>query len=124
MSRTQYSDQARGSDQARHFNQAQRAKRLHLRPGGYGRRSGQARTSVGAFFGIAGVVALFLGAGLCAAAWLARAGWQHAWLNGCGVALLILSVPLLALGAHCFDCVDAKEAAAASAAAAARKGEG
>jgi hypothetical protein len=50
--------------------------------------------------------ALFFGAGLCAAAWLASGWWADAWLQRAGVALLVLSVPLLALGAHCFDCVD------------------
>ena len=128
MSRTRYSEQARASDQllssdqARDSKQTQRAKRLHLRPGDYGRRSQDRFSSLGALFGFAGMGALFLGASLCGVAWLAGASSAHAWLNGCGVALLVLCVPLLACGAHYFDKADANEAAARSEAAAS-KGE-
>jgi hypothetical protein len=111
--------QAQGPDQTRGSNQAQRSKRLHLRPGEYGKRSGQARSSVGAFFGLAGMGALFFGVGLSVAAWLAANWWAGVWLHRCGVALLLLSVPLLAFGAHCFDCVDERKSAAAN-----RKGRG
>jgi hypothetical protein len=83
--------------------QAQRAKRLYLSPGGYGKRSGHPRTSAGALCGLAGLAALFIGGAVCVAAWLAG-GWQwDAWLERVGVALLVLAVPLLAFGAHCFD---------------------
>lgn len=116
-------DQTRGSNQTNNSNQAQRAKRLHLSPGEYGKRSGQARSSVGAFFGLAGIGALFFGVGLSVAAWLAANWWAGVWLHRGGVALLLLSVPLLAFGAHCFDCVDGQKSAALGAAAN-RKGRG
>jgi hypothetical protein len=108
-----------GPDQTRGSNQAQRAKRLHLSPGEYGKRSGQARSSVGAFFGLAGMGALFFGVGLSVAAWLASNWWVGVWLHRCSVALLLLSIPLLAFGAHCFDCIDREKGGAAN-----RKGRG
>jgi hypothetical protein len=86
--------------------QAQNPKRLHLRPDTYGKRSTHPRTSFGAACGLAGLVTLFTGAALGVAAWLA-AGWSAgAWLQRVGIGLLVLTVPLLAFGAHCLDCVD------------------
>jgi hypothetical protein len=85
---------------------AHRAKRLHLSPDVYGKRSQYRQTSIGAISGLAGIVALFAGATLCVAAWLADGLRAGVWLQRIGVALLVLTVPLLAFGAHCFDCVD------------------
>ncbi|MDT7543344.1 MAG: hypothetical protein QOE33_3248 [Acidobacteriota bacterium] len=65
--------------------------------------------------------ALFFGAGLSVAAWIAGHTWSGVWMHRCGVALLLLSIPLLAYGAHCFDCVDEKKSVAINAAAS-RKG--
>lgn len=63
-------------------------------------------------FGLAGIITLFGGSAVCAAAWLAG-GWQwESWLERAGVALLVLTVPLLAYGAHCFDCVERESRAA------------
>ncbi|MFN2595683.1 MAG: hypothetical protein ABR563_00575 [Pyrinomonadaceae bacterium] len=86
--------------------QAQRPKRLHLRPGDYGRKSNHPRSSIGAASGLAGVVALFVGAGLGGVAWLVGRGSAEVWLRDLGVALLLLAILLLAFGAHCFDCAD------------------
>jgi hypothetical protein len=86
--------------------QAQRPKRLHLRPGDYGRKSQHPRSSIGAASGLAGIVALFFGATLSVGAWFAGQGSSGTWLHRIGVALLLLAIPLLAFGAHCFDCVD------------------
>jgi membrane protein implicated in regulation of membrane protease activity len=92
--------------------QAQKPKRLHLRPDTYGKRSSHPRTSVGAMFGLAGIITLFIGAALNIAAWLAGGWWAGAWIQGIGIALLALTVPLLAYGAHCFDCVERESRAA------------
>jgi hypothetical protein len=59
--------------------------------------------------------ALFFGVGLSVAAWLASSWWAGVWMHRCGVALLVLSVPLLAYGAHCFDCVDRQKSTAINA---------
>jgi hypothetical protein len=92
---------------------AHRATRLHLSPDVYGKRSEHERTSIGALCGLAGLAALFIGGAVCVAAWLAG-GWQwDAWLERIGVALLVLTVPLLAFGAHCFDRADDEQAKAA-----------
>lgn len=95
--------------------QAQSSKRLHLRPGDYGRKSHHPRSSIGAASGLAGVVALFVGAGLCALAWLVGRGSVEVWLRDVGVALLLLALVLLAFGAHCFDCVDRDSSASSRA---------
>jgi hypothetical protein len=71
--------------------------------------------------GLAGIITLFVGAALNAATWLARGWWAGAWLQRIGIGLLVLTVPLLAYGAHCFDCVD-KESNAATKRAITREG--
>ncbi|HEX8160306.1 MAG TPA: hypothetical protein VF538_00285 [Pyrinomonadaceae bacterium] len=88
----------------RHSPQAQKPERLHLRPDTYGKNYHHPRTSAGAACGLAGLVTLFTGTALGVAAWIA-AGWSAgAWLQRAGIGLLVLSVPLLAFGAHCLDC--------------------
>lgn len=97
----------------RHSPQARRPKRLHLRPDTHGKNYHHPRTPVGAACGLAGLVTLFTGAALGVAAWLA-AGWPPAArLQKLGIGLLVLTVPLLAFGAHCFDCAERDARAAA-----------
>jgi hypothetical protein len=64
-------------------------------------------------FGLAGIVTLFTGAAMSVVAWLAASWSAGAWLQRIGIGLLVVTVPLLAIGAHCFDCVDAASRAAA-----------
>jgi hypothetical protein len=91
--------------------QAQKPKRLHLKPDTYGKRSNHPRTSLGALSGLAGIITLFVGAALNVAAWLAG-GWSAGvWLQRIGIGLIVVTVPLLAFGAHCFDCVDRESSA-------------
>ncbi|MCA1815594.1 MAG: hypothetical protein LC746_04175 [Acidobacteria bacterium] len=103
--------------------QANKTPSLHLRPGDYGRRTHNPRSSIGAASGLAGVAAIFVGAALCAISWLGGNNRVTALLGGIGVVTLLLALPLLAFGAHCFDCVD-RDAKNASRDAAPRSGKG
>jgi hypothetical protein len=103
--------------------QAQKPKRLHLKPDTYGKRSNHPRTSVGALSGLAGIITLFVGATLNVVAWLADGRWAGAWIQRIGIGLIVLTVPLLAFGAHCFDCVDRESSAAIKPTITTRKGK-
>jgi hypothetical protein len=69
------------------------------------------------------MISLFLGSALNVAAWLAGGWWAGAWLQRVGIGLLLLTVPLLAFGAHCFDCVDRDSVAATKTKTTTRKGD-
>jgi hypothetical protein len=104
-------------------SQARTPTRLHLQPGTYGKNSHRARATVGGLSGLAGVLALFAGVALTSISWLAGRAPAGVWLQRAGVALLLVAVPLLAFGAHCFDRAD-REAGAATTTTTTRKGRG
>src|SRR5262245_54663301 len=61
----------------------------------------------GAAFGLCGgVIAAVLGATLTAIAWFTGPKWHGHLLQRDGTILLFLTIPLLALGAHCLDLLD------------------
>ncbi len=68
----------------------------------------QTWAGVGAVFGLAGgILAVLLGSLLTAAAWLP--GMEpHSLLHALATALLVATIPLLALGACCLDKLEAK----------------
>ena len=59
---------------------------------------------IGGICGLAGgIVCSLLGAILTAGSWLISAGNSYLYIHQAGTALLLLTMPLLMLGAHCLD---------------------
>ena len=59
---------------------------------------------VGGLCGLAGgIVCSLLGGILIAGSWLMSAGNSYLYIHHAGTALLLLTMPLLILGAHCLD---------------------
>jgi hypothetical protein len=68
--------------------------------------------SVGAIVGLSGgVVSALVGAVLTACSWLISAKGVGAYLRTTGTALLVLMIPLLAVGAHCLDLTEKRKKA-------------
>ncbi len=77
---------------------------LHPRTGARAKENLWAWQVVGGLFGLAGgIVCSLLGGILTAGSWLMSAGSPYFYIHQAGTALLLLTMPLLMLGAHCLD---------------------
>jgi hypothetical protein len=56
-----------------------------------------------------GIFALLIGSALTAITWFTGPGWHGFALQRDGTALLFLTFPLLAIGAHCLDLLDQQD---------------
>jgi hypothetical protein len=56
-----------------------------------------------------GLIALLIGLVLTAIAWFTGPSWHGFALQRDGTVLLVLTIPLLAFGAHCLDLLDQQE---------------
>ena len=71
------------------------------------RTRGWNHNTCGALVGLfGGVLAPLAGSVLTALAWIVGPTWHGIALRGIGTAFLILTIPLLLLGAHCLDLSD------------------
>jgi len=63
--------------------------------------------TIGAVFGLAcGIISPLVGSVLTAVSWFTGPHWHGLFLQRDGTVLLFLTIPLLALGAHCLDLMD------------------
>jgi hypothetical protein len=86
-------------------------RRLHLRPHPAARCEPWNWKSLAAVFGLAaGLASLVFGALASVAGWLGGRGGYGPLFLRLGTLLLLLSIPLLAAGAHCLDLEDSRAA--------------
>lgn len=63
-----------------------------------------------AVFGLgSGFIALILGLILTVISWFRDPVWHHVALHQAGTTLFVLTLPLLVIGAHCLDLLDAEK---------------
>jgi hypothetical protein len=74
------------------------------------RADGWTWTSVGAVCGLClGLISPLLGSVLTAITWFTGPEWHGLHLHRTGTVLFVLTLPLLAFGAHCLDLSDRQE---------------
>ena len=86
-----------------------KGKKLYLRPYSQATRTGWSWQATGAISGLAGGI-LFpvLGILLTIIKWLIPLQRASSYLNRLSLVLCVLTIPLLSLGAHCLDLLEAK----------------
>ena len=74
---------------------------------------GSTWASWGAAFGLGlGIISPIVGSILTVVAWFTGSQWHGLHLHRAGTVLFVLTIPLLACGAHCLDLSDRQDAAA------------
>ncbi|HEY0322950.1 MAG TPA: hypothetical protein VGC66_18485 [Pyrinomonadaceae bacterium] len=65
---------------------------------------------LGAVIGLSGgIIAVLAGSMLTAISWLTATGEGHSYARTLGTILLVMTIPLLVLGAHCLDLMERRK---------------